>query len=201
MYSEHKAIESSGAARNSNMKTFFIFLRQDSAQIFDGIKTKRDERGIFIPLPEIKGLPPEKLKVRLDRDNLPIVQNCKVGEMFFRIMGGRKFREASHVLASKPTQDLGRVAVFTSKRWPDLSFEIIEGKPNGEIPGVQIMNKGDIIHFFHAGKKYHLINSDGELLLTNISAKKSNSKKKKPASAKSMTHKPFEVLSQLKITG
>lgn len=154
------------------MKTFFLFLDTHTVNLFDGIKTRK---GSYIQLPEIAGVPANKFRVLLDRKNPAIIdKRGKIHEIFLRIYGGQRFRDAGFVTACSPTKDTGAIAIFTSKRWPEIGLKILSGQPNGEFPGVQILNEGDTVGFAHAGISYQLTNSGGEPWLTR-------EKKAKPA--------------------
>ncbi len=149
------------------MKAFFLFLDTYTVNIFNGIKTRHSKKGPYIQLPLIDGVPAGKFSVMLDRKNPATMdKNEKIHEIYFQIYGGRRFRDAGFVTACAPTKDTGAIAVFTSKRWPEIGLKILNGQPNGEFPGVQILNEGDTVGFTHAGISYQLTNSGGEPWLT-----------------------------------
>lgn len=158
------------------MKTFFLFLdrNSNSVSIFDGVKTVDGYKGPYVQLPEIAGVPAKKFKVPLDFKNPAIVdKKGKIYELFFKIYGGQRFRDAGFVTACAPSKDNGAIAVITSKRWTELGIEIISGQPNGEFPGVQILKEGDTLKFTHLGITYQLTNSGGEPWLTKVPKPKS----------------------------
>jgi hypothetical protein len=145
------------------MKAFFLFLNQFSVSIYDGVKTRNGHKGPYIQLPEIESLPANKFRVPLDFENPAKVDGKgKIHNLFFKIYGGQKFRDAGFVTACAPWKDNSAIAVFTNKRWTELGLEIVKGKPNGQFPGVQILNEGDILRFTHSDITYQLTNSRGE---------------------------------------
>lgn len=149
------------------MKAFFLFLDQHTVNIFDGVKTRNGYKGPYIQLPTIEGVPTGKFSIPLDIKNPAVVdKKGKIHEIFLRIYGGQRFRDAGIVTACFPKKETGAIAIFTSKRWPELGLKIISGKPNGEFPGVQILNEGDTVGFIHTGISYQLTNSGGEPWLT-----------------------------------
>lgn len=177
------------------MKAFFIFLAQNSVSIFDGIKTKKGHKGNYVQLAEIPGVPAEKFQMRLDFKNPASLDNKGViKELFIKIYGAQRFRDAGFVSACAPTKKTSAIMIFTSKRWPELGLEIMEGKPNGEFPGVQIMNEGDTLRFTHENVGYQLTNSGGEPWLTKVLKPKMV-----PTTVKqSKTAKPVEVVDNRK---
>lgn len=152
------------------MKTFFLFLGRNSVSIFDGVKTVKGHKGPYIQLPVITGVPANKFRVPLDLKNPAIVdKEGKIYELFFKIYGGQRFRDAGFVTACAPLKDNDAIAVITSnKRWTELGLEIVSGQPNGEFPGVQILKEGDTLKFTHLGITYQLTNRGSEPWLTKV---------------------------------
>ncbi len=168
------------------MKAFFLFLDTYSVNIFDGVKTRDGHKGRYIQLPEITGVPVNKFRVPLDFKNPAKVDGKgRIHNLFLKIYGGQRFRDAGFVTACAPSKDNGAIVVITSKRWTELGLEIVTGRPNGEFPGVQILNEGDTLRFTHSDIAYQLTNSGGEPWLT-----KAPRPKAAPAAKQAKPEKP-----------
>ncbi len=150
------------------MKAYYLFLKPgEKPQLFNGVKLENIEEKLAISLPLIKGLPARKTRVFLDNKRPAEVKNGKIESVFFKLHGGAKFSDQnSYVTAASPTQDNGNAVVMTCKRWPDISLEILTGRPNGFLPGAQILNPMDSIAFTWEGERYILYNTVGEVVLS-----------------------------------
>lgn len=144
---------------------FLVLQKNKTPYIADGVRLQKDQKGQFIGLPTIDGIDPRKCKVYLDKYQPAETANggTKIYEVFLKIYGGQRFKDAGAFVTARKATEIGKVALFTSKRWPQIEgFKILEGRPNGEFPGVQIMNEGDQIQIIHNDEELIIHIVDGE---------------------------------------
>lgn len=164
---------------------FFLSIREGlTPQLFPGIELADGNRGPAIALP--RNADGSVTILPIDNQHpAHITKGCKVYDFYLRTYAGKKIHEPGAIITvAKPSKTTDKVIVVTDHHWSDLGVEIIEGYPNGYLPGVQIMNDGDIIKFTHGGKDYKITNFAGEPQLAplkfSIEKKERREKAEKP---------------------
>lgn len=164
---------------------FFLSIREGlTPQLFPGIELADGNRGPAIVLP--KNADGSVTILPIDKQYpAHITKGKKVYDFYLRVYAGKKLHEAGAIITvAKPSKQTENVIIVTDRNWSDLRVEIIEGYPNGYLPGVQIMNDGDIIKFTHEGRDYKITNFTGEPQLAplkfSIEKKERREKAEKP---------------------
>ncbi len=149
------------------MKAYFLYLpHKGEPRLIDGIETKNDNGNPYIALPEIEGLPKKKFKVFMHRTKPAVIEpNRKIYNIFFHLFGQKFSERDAFLTACKPIKNTDKVVILTSYRWPEININHVQGKPNGFVPGVQIMNHADIVSFEWRNNIYYLENYGGDPVL------------------------------------
>lgn len=152
---------------------FLILEKRKEPKLVKGIMVEPFGDNAGIRLAKIDGAPARKTHAMIDRKRPAEIKNGKIFEVYFQLYGSKQFSdEKSFVTVCKPKQNTGKAAILTSTRWPNLDLEIIAGRPNGFVPGVQILDKTDTIAFKWEGVRYTIYNMGGDVYLSSTSQNK-----------------------------
>lgn len=175
------------------MRLFFLVLVKGKEPILsNGIKTFKVGINDAIHLAKINDdLPIRKTRIMIDTDFPPKITNEKVHEGHFKLHKGKKFSDPdSYLTLVEPMGESTQIGVMTSKRWPELEYQKVNGNPNGSVaPGLQILNSMDSISFVWERTTYYIHSLGGDAVLSQ--------KKSAPTANVPATHLPFANLPNL----
>ncbi len=149
------------------MRAFTLVLsEQTGAMIAPGIVVVKIENRLAIELPKI-GSDPIKHHAAIEKSVK--ITDGKIQDLFFKLKNGTRFSDAkSFVTINAPYKADKNVVIMAPKRWPELKLDILTGRPNGFVPGAQILSPGDSICFNWNDHEYLLYNMAGEAYLSKI---------------------------------
>ncbi len=148
------------------MNACYLFLSSGiRPEIVNSIKTFNG----IIRLPKTEGVPQKKLEVRMDKTNPAKINAAgKIEKVYFKIYGGKKFSEENtFMVAAHPVMESNRIVILAPKRWPELEFQTVHGRPNASVaPGIMILDIMESITFKWQGKVYFIHNFAGEAVIS-----------------------------------
>lgn len=163
---------------------FLMICEEKAPELFPGVELANSRFGPAFVLP--KNSDGRQKVLSLDRQHPPHITECgKVCEFYLRTYAGKKIHEAGAIITiAKPAKETTNIIIVTDHHWSDLGVEIIEGFPNGSLPGIQVMKDGDIVKFTHGGKDYKITNFMGEPQLAPMKFSGIEKKEKKEKAEK-----------------
>ena len=157
------------------MKSFSLLtITGQDLKITKGVKISFEEGIPYIQLPEIPGVENKsKFKIKMDRDAslAPEIKDGKIYNLFLRKMGGKFSDPNGSLLAQKDKEANKNIVIFSWQRFifsgegKNCTQEL--GSSDGSLgTGIMVLKPLNSIFYFHNGKKYRLVNLNGELVKT-----------------------------------
>lgn len=157
------------------MKSFSLLtIPGQDLKITKGVKISFENKKPYIQLPEITGVEnKKKFKVQMDKDNsfTPEIVSGKIYDIFLKKMGGNFSSPNGSLLAQKDRNENKNIIIFSWQRFifsgegKNCTQEL--GSSDGSLgTGIMVLKPLNSIFYFHNGKKYRLVNLNGELVKT-----------------------------------